>query len=75
MQKEALNAGPDVVSQAFQDQLTCASNPEPGKALKALRARGYIGMKPKVAVDGMNIYAVIKPLTVFGYRAIEVTGW
>lgn len=65
----------NVVSQALQDQLACESDPEPGKALKALRMRGYIGQKPKLSIDGMNIYGVIKPLTVFGFRVLEVTGW
>ena len=65
----------DAVSQALQIQLSCTSNPEPGKALKALRTRGYIGQKPKLSIDGMNIYAVVKPLTVFGFRVLEVTGW
>ena len=63
------------MTQALQDQLTCASDPEPGKALKALRTRGYIGLKPILSIDGMNIYKVVKPLTVFGFRVLEVTGW
>ena len=64
-----------VIGQALQDQLLCAFNPEPGKALRALRVRGYIGQKPKLSIDGMNIYGVLKPLTVFGFRVLEVTGW
>lgn len=67
--------GTDAVSQGLQDQLTCTSNPEPGKALKTLRTRGYIGQKPKLSIDGMNIYAVVKPLTIFGFRVLEVSGW
>ena len=67
--------GVDPVSLALMDQLKCKSNPEPGKALKALLARGYIGPKPKLAVDGMSIFDVVKPVTVFGYKVLEVTGW
>lgn len=67
--------GDDAVNQALQAQLTCASDPEPGKALMALRTRGYIGLKPSMSIDGMNIYKVVKPLKVFGFRVLEVTGW
>ena len=65
----------NLVSQALQDQLACMSDPEPGKALKALQVHGFIGQKPKISIDGMNIYAVLKPLTVFGFRVLEVSGW
>lgn len=64
-----------MVSKALQDQLTCGSDPEPEKALKALRTRGYIGQRPKSSIDGMNIYGVTKPLMVFGFQVLEVTGW
>lgn len=67
--------GIDPISLALMDQLKCSSNPEPGKALRALRSRGYIGPKPKLAVDGMSIFDVVKPVTVFGYKVLEVTGW
>lgn len=65
----------NVVASALQDQLTCASRPEPGKALRALRTREAIGPKPIVSVDGMNIFAVTKPISVFGFKALQVTGW
>ena len=74
-QNETPKAAVEQVSQSVQDQLTCAVDPEPGKALRALRARGYIGQKPKLSVDGMNIYAVVKPLSVFGFRVLYITGW
>lgn len=65
----------DITGKAYEDQLRCASDPEPGKALKALRLKGYIGTKPSSSVDGMNIFTVIKPMTVFGFRVLEVAGW
>lgn len=65
----------DDIGKAYEDQLRCDSNPKPGKALMALRNRGYIGMKPSSAVDGMLIFTVLKPLTVFGMHVIEVSGW
>lgn len=63
------------ISRALEDQLRCTSQPEPGKALRALRSRGYIGNKAALSVDGMNIYRLLKPLTVFGYKVREITGW
>lgn len=68
-------AQPDRISTAIQDQLKCEGDPEPGKALRALRSLGYIGLKPKSVIDGMTIFVFEKPVTVFGYKAIEVTGW
>ena len=65
----------NAVGSALQDQLACASRPEPGKALRALRTRDVIGPKPIVSVDGMNIFAVTKPISVFGFKALQVTGW
>jgi hypothetical protein len=43
--------------------------------LRALRTLGYIGQKPVSAVDGMYIFSVVKPLSVFGYKVVEVTGY
>ena len=60
---------------ALQDQLKCGSSPEPGKALKALQSLGYIGNKPALAIDGMTIWNFIKPVSVFGFKALQVTGW
>ena len=71
----APSEGADPIGLALQDQLKCASNPEPGKALRALRSRGYIGLKPKTAIDGRMVFEVTKPVTVFGYKVLEVTGW
>jgi len=65
----------NAITLALQDQLSCVSQPEPGKALRALRTRGVIGIKPIMAVDGMNIFAVSKPISVFGFKALQVTGW
>jgi hypothetical protein len=72
---DLLAGGSDPVSLALMDQLKCASNPEPGKAFRALRTRGYIGPKPKLGVDGMSIFDVVRPVTVFGYKVLEITGW
>lgn len=63
------------ISRALEDQLRCISAPEPGKALRALHSHGYIGNKPALRVDGMNIYTLLKPLSVFGYKVREITGW
>lgn len=62
-------------TQAIQNMLACTSNPEPGNALGALRNTGYIGEKPKRVIDGMNVYAVLKFVSVFGYRVLYITGW
>ena len=62
------------VGKALQDQLGCKEKPEPGKALRALRARGVID-KPSLAIDGMNIFPTKRKFFVFGQRVLEVTGW
>jgi hypothetical protein len=74
-QAPAANDVAQRVSRALQDQLSCAANPEPAKVLRALRANGFIGMQPKTSVDGMHIFAVLKPLVVWERRVVEVTGW
>lgn len=63
------------VALAMEDQLKCGGIPQPGKALRALQVNGYIGAKPFVTSDGMPVFRVVKPLAVFGYKVIEVTGW
>ncbi|MEK6245435.1 MAG: hypothetical protein AABM33_13155 [Pseudomonadota bacterium] len=65
----------DAISQSLQEQLSCGGRPEPGKALRALRARAVIGKTPVMTIDGMHIFAVIKPLSVFGFKVLQVTGW
>lgn len=63
------------VSAALQDQLKCEGPPEPGKALRALKSMGFIGAKPKEVVDGMTVWSFVKPVTIFGYKAVHITGW
>ena len=68
-------AAEERVAAALQDQLKCDGPPEPGKALRALKSLGFIGPKPKEVVDGMTIWTFAKPVSVFGYKAVQVTGW
>jgi hypothetical protein len=65
----------DVFGAALQDQLACAERPEPGKALRALRGKGVIAAKPVASIDGMNVFPVLQPISVFGFRVLQVTGW
>ncbi len=66
---------PENLGRSFEDALKCTRSPEPGVALSVLSAAGYIGGKPKVVVDGMEVYGLRKPLAVFGFKVIEVTGF
>lgn len=65
----------DAMSKTLQDQLSCVRKPEPAQTLRELRARGVIGNTPVTSVDGMNIFAVKKPISVFGFKVLQVTGW
>lgn len=63
------------MGKTLQDQLSCDRKPEPAKTLRALRAKGIIGSTPVESVDGMHIFAVKKPISVFGFNVLHVTGW
>jgi len=65
----------DSLGPALEDLLKCTKNPEPAVAMTVLFAHGYIGDKPKLVMDGMEIFAVKKPLVVFGFKVLEVTGF
>ena len=67
--------GADSVGLMLQAQLQCASNPAPRKVLRVLRSRGYIGLNPKTVIDGIMMFEVTKPVNVFGYKVLEVSGW
>ena len=59
---------------ALEDQLRCASNPEPGKALLALIANGLI-TEPTEFGDGVPTLLPRGELKVFGHNVVSVHGF
>lgn len=55
--------------------LVCARSPEPGPVFARLRNEGFIGAARSPMADGVPEYVVTKPLTIFGFRVREVSGW
>ena len=67
---------PERLGRGLEDALKCNRNPEPNVAFSVLSATGFIALeKPKVVMDGMPVYGVNKPLSVFGFKVLEVTGF
>lgn len=67
---------PENLGRGLEDGLKCNRNPEPGVVFSVLAATGFINAdKPKLVTDGMPVYGINKPLSVFGFRVIEVTGF
>jgi hypothetical protein len=67
------NSSPMTAS--LESTLRCNASPNAVETLKSLRAASYLGAAAVPVVDGIPSYKVTKPLTVFGFTALNVSGF
>ena len=68
-------ANADKLGPALEDLFRCARNPEPSIVFGVLAASNYIGKKPKLVSDGAPVFTVTKPLFLFGFPVVEISGF
>jgi hypothetical protein len=73
-QPTATDPAAAAAGRALEDQLACLTNPEPGKALRAMLANGLL-KKTDFKYDGITVLAPTKDIYVYGKKVKFVKGW
>ena len=60
---------------SLEATLACSASPNAVETLKSLKAAGYLGAAAVPVVDGIPSYKVTKPLNVFGFIALNASGF
>ncbi|HXP72581.1 MAG TPA: hypothetical protein VN823_00410 [Stellaceae bacterium] len=63
------------MSEVVADALSCMRPFKPEETLEFLQRRNIIGARPITAIDGAPVFAVPRPLAVYGLVVRYVEGW